>query len=86
MLHLDLIASGKFKDYENIMSRLYFTWTEIDNDLVKNSCDATTNKEPNLHLPYFIFAFKDSDKSCNDNETISPKCEKIRKFQYSIAF
>ena len=30
MLNLNLIASGKYENYENIMARLYFTWTEID--------------------------------------------------------
>ena len=53
MLHLDLIASGKYKDYENIMSRLYFTWTEIDNDLVKNSCEKVQNNKINLNINLF---------------------------------
>ena len=53
MLHLDLIASGKYKNYENIMSRLYFTWTEIDNDLVKNSCEKVQNNKINLNINLF---------------------------------
>ena len=53
MLHLDLIASGKYDNYENIMSRLYFTWTEIDNDLVKNSCQEIQNNKINLNTNLF---------------------------------
>jgi len=53
MLHLELIASGKYKNYENIMSRLYFTWTEIDNDLVKNSCEKVQNNKINLNINLF---------------------------------
>ena len=53
MLHLNLIASGKYKNYENIMSRLYFTWVEIDEDLIDHSCQEIQNKEINLKVNLF---------------------------------
>jgi len=53
MLHLDLISSGKYKNYENIMSRLYFTWTEIDDDLIKDSCKEIQDSQFNLNINLF---------------------------------
>ena len=53
MLHLDLIASGKHKDYENIMAKHYFTWTEINEDWIKNSCQSVQNNQINLKVNLF---------------------------------
>jgi len=53
MLHLNLIASGKYKNYENIMSRLYFTWTEIDEDLIKDSCKNIQHNKIDLNVNLF---------------------------------
>ena len=53
MLHLNLIASGKYKNYENIMSRLYFTWTEIDEDLIKDSCQNIQHNKIDLNVNLF---------------------------------
>tara|TARA_Y100000590_G_scaffold365293_1_gene424091 strand:+ start:2419 stop:3525 length:1107 start_codon:yes stop_codon:yes gene_type:complete len=53
MLHLELIASGKYKNFENIMSRLYFTWVDIDNDLVKNSCQEIQGNKIDLNINLF---------------------------------
>ena len=53
MLHLNLIASGKYKNYENIMARLYFTWTEIDEDLIKSSCQEVQHNKINLKVNLF---------------------------------
>ena len=53
MLHLNLIAGGKYKNYENIMSRLYFTWTEIDEDLIKDSCQQIQHNKINLNVNLF---------------------------------
>ena len=53
MLHLNLIASGKYKNYENIMARPYFTWTEIDEDLIKSSCQEVQHNKINLKVNLF---------------------------------
>jgi putative sugar O-methyltransferase len=53
MLHIDLIASGKYKNYENILARNYFTWTEIDEDLIKDSCKAVQYSKINLNVNLF---------------------------------
>ena len=53
MLHMNLIASGKYKNYENIMSRLYFTWTEIDEDLIKDSCKNIQHNKIDLNVNLF---------------------------------
>jgi len=53
MLHVNLIASGKYKNYENIMSRLYFTWTEIDEDLIKDTCKEIQYGKINLNVNLF---------------------------------
>ena len=53
MLHLNLIASGKYKNYENIMARHYFTWTEFDEDLIKDSCKAIQHSKINLDVNLF---------------------------------
>ena len=53
MLHLNLIASGKYKNYENIMSRVYFTWTEIDEDIVKIASEKIQNIEFDLKINLF---------------------------------
>ena len=39
MLDLSLIASGKYKNYENIISRHYFTSTDFDENSLKNLCN-----------------------------------------------
>ena len=53
MLHLDLIASGKHKNYETIMAKHYFTWTEINEDLIKDSCKEVQNNKINLKVNLF---------------------------------
>ena len=53
MLHMDLIASDKYKNYENIMALSYFTWTEIDENLVKDFCSNMQNKKINLNVNLF---------------------------------
>ena len=53
MLHINLIASGKYKNYENIMARHYFTWTEVDEDLIKDSCKAIQHSKFNLNVNLF---------------------------------
>jgi len=53
MLHLDLIASGKYKNYETIMAKHYFTWTEINEDLIKNSCQEVQNNKIDLKVNLF---------------------------------
>ena len=53
MLHINLIASGKYKNYENIMARHYFTWTEVDEDLIKDSCKAIQHSKINLNVNLF---------------------------------
>ena len=53
MLHLNLIASGKYKNYENIMSRVYFTWTELDEDIIKTASEKIKNVEFDLKINLF---------------------------------
>ncbi len=53
MLHLNLIASGKHKNYETIMAKHYFTWTEINEDLIKNSCQEVQDKKIDLKVNLF---------------------------------
>ena len=53
ILHLNLIASGKYKNYENIMARFYFTWTEIDENLIKSSCQEIQHNKINLKVNLF---------------------------------
>jgi len=53
MLHLNLISSGKYKNYENIMARLYFTWTELDEELINNVCKKIQDNEINLKINLF---------------------------------
>ena len=53
MLHLSLIASGKYKNYENIMAWHYFTSTEIDEDLIKSSCQEIQHNMINLKVNLF---------------------------------
>ena len=53
MLHINLIATGKYKNYENIMARHYFTWTELNEDLIKDSCKAIQHNKINLKVNLF---------------------------------
>ena len=53
MLHMDLIASGKYKNYENIMALSYFTWIKIDEHLIRDFCKNMQNKEINLNVNLF---------------------------------
>ena len=53
MLHLELIASGKYKNYETIMAKHYFTWTEINEDLIKKCCQEVQNNKINLKVNLF---------------------------------
>ena len=53
MLHLNLIASGKYKNYENIMSRLYFTWVEMEEDLINNYSKEIQNNKIDLKVNLF---------------------------------
>ena len=53
MLHLNLISSGKYKNYENIMSRSYFTWTELDENLIKIASEKITNIKFDLKVNLF---------------------------------
>jgi len=53
MLHLNSMASGKYKNYENIMAKHYFTWTEIEEDLIKDSCQEAQHNKINLRVNLF---------------------------------
>ena len=53
MLHMDLIASGKYKNYENIMALSYFTWTEIDEKLIRDFCKNAQYNKINLNINLF---------------------------------
>ena len=53
MLHLNLIASGKYKNYENIMSRVYFTWTEIDENLISIASEKIKDVKFDLKVNLF---------------------------------
>ena len=53
MLHLNLIATGKYKNYENIMAWHYFTSTEIEEDLIKSSCQEIQHNMINLKVNLF---------------------------------
>ena len=93
MLHLNLIASGKYKNYENIMSRLYFTWVEMEEDLINNSCKEIQNNKIDLKVNLFkkqenlnwtasinhnlIFALQ---YHCNLLKRIQPNKNYLRKY------
>ena len=53
ILHLNLIASRKYENYENIMARRYFTWTEIDENLIKSSCQQIQHNKIYLKVNLF---------------------------------
>ena len=58
MLDLSLIASGKYKNYQNVISRHYFTSTDLDEKLIETLCNEIKNR--NISIDINLFKKQDS--------------------------
>jgi hypothetical protein len=62
---MDLIASGKYKNYENIMALSYFALTEIDENLISDFFNKSITFYEQIKIinnNSLLFTFFDSDQ------------------------
>ena len=70
---MDLIASGKYENYENIMALSYFALTEIDENLISDffNKSITFHKQTKIINNNFLsLTLFDSDQKSKSQKTV----------------